>query len=193
MTDHSVSCPAARATKGRRKGLNRVWSTKEHKATVKAFCEGKTCQWCGSRDKLTAHHPYIESYKGCYTDLELSGCFVLCNRCHFSLHKGLILCPVCKKHYHRVGAEMCKECFLKKHPEIVARRIAFYNELAASRKAIKDARNAKNRAAKRKHPCKSRTISGRCQRSAIGSRCTYAPTKAEAGCMDFIRKKGVKA
>jgi hypothetical protein len=88
---------------------------------------------------------------------------------------------------------MCYPCWLKANPAIVAAREQSARELKAQRAAEREVRNAKDRAVKRKHPCKSRTISGRCQRSAIGSRCVYAPTKAEAGCMDFVRKKGVKA
>jgi len=193
MTDGHVTNPAARATKGRRKNLNRIWNTKDHKARVKAFCGGKVCAWCGASEGLTAHHPYLESYAGCYTDLELSGCIVLCNRCHFSLHKGLVLCQLCKKHYHRVGAEMCKECFFKAHPDIVKARELMIAEQAARIKAAKKAAADKRKAAKARHRCGAYRVGGICGKSSIGSRCPHAPTKAVRNCADFEAKKGVPA
>ncbi len=42
--------------------------------------------------------------------LSFEDCVVLCNKCHFSLHRGLILCKSCKKHYHSSHYQMCSEC-----------------------------------------------------------------------------------
>ena len=71
--------------------------------------------------------------------------------------------------------------------EIAARK----ESRAAEDRQYRKARNTKLRAIKKKHPCRFNRIGGRCGRSVIGSRCQYARTKAEAGCMDFVRKKGM--
>lgn len=70
------------------------------------------------------HHPYLESYKdGTYANLYLSGCMVVCNRCHYAIHHGMVLCKRCGTRYHGVGADMCKSCWLELHPEIVEARL----------------------------------------------------------------------
>jgi len=48
-----------------------------------------------------------ESYLG------FENVMVLCKRCHMAVEKGLILCTVCKKRYHKPDFEMCKNCFTK--------------------------------------------------------------------------------
>ena len=192
MSSISVSCPQARRVKGRRKNLNKIWSGKEWKLKCKEFIGSKTCAWCGTSEHLLVHHPYLESYNGCYTDLELSGCMVLCSRCHFSLHHGLILCPVCKKHYFRVGGEMCKSCYLEKHPEIAEARAKYELEMKTRIKKSRANESDKRKALKQKHPCVSYRASGKCGKSMIGTRCTYSPTKALRDCGDSVAKKGVK-
>lgn len=42
--------------------------------------------------------------------LSFEDCIVLCCRCHFSLHRGLILCKVCKQRYHSSHYQMCIDC-----------------------------------------------------------------------------------
>lgn len=178
----ATTCPQEIRIKGRRNGLNRIWATKEHKAKVKAFCAGKTCQWCGTDQNLLAHHPFVESYKGVYSDLELSGCIVLCTRCHFSLHKGYILCQVCKKHFHRPGAEMCKRCFLKKHPEIVQARETFIRDMKEKQKASRKIAQQNRRG---KHPCRKNKGSQQCREKGV---CPYPSKKAET-CRGFVRRE----
>jgi len=115
-----VSNPQTRRTSNRRKKLNRLWNSKEHKERVKAFIADRPCQWCGSMEYRTAHHPYRSSYgEDIYTDLELSQCMVLCRRCHMALHKGLKLCPICKKHYAPFERDMCFHCYCEKYPEVM--------------------------------------------------------------------------
>ncbi len=180
-----TTCPQEIAIHGRRDGLNRIWATKEHKAKVKAFCDGKTCQWCGTTDQLLAHHPYMESYKGVYSDLELSGCIVLCRRCHFALHKGFVLCQVCRQHFHRPGAEMCKPCFMSAHPEIVKAREQFVKDLKAKRK---EARRLAQQKRKTRHPCWFNSGSLKCRKLGV---CSFSPKKA-GGCRKFEERMDVK-
>lgn len=100
--------------------MRKTWQTKEWKNAVKAFTKGKRCQWCGSTDKITAHHPYYSSGSDptIYLDLYLSGCIILCNRCHFAVHHSLILCPRCKTHYMGIGADVCYSCYVLSNPAL---------------------------------------------------------------------------
>ena len=80
----AVTCPGSVATKGRRKGLRRIWSSKEWKARKAAFlAKNPLCQMHNEAKKSVPatipHHPYRDSYKGHYTDLELSACVAYCN------------------------------------------------------------------------------------------------------------------
>jgi len=192
VTDHSTSCPAARATKNHRTTMSKMWQTQQWKKDVAAFIAGKSCEWCGSGKELLAHHPYQNVKDGAYSDLYLSGCIVLCNKCHFMYHRRhKRICPVCNVGWRHLDTDRCYECHLKAHPGLSEEIAARKEKRAVEDRQYKNARNAKNRAAKRKHPCRFNRIGGRCGRSVIGSRCQYARTKAEAGCMDFVRKKGM--
>jgi len=195
----AVSNPGTRRTSGRRRGLNRIWSSQEWKDRKAAFlkiypnCEmHKAVIIKGSSLIVPAtvpHHPNRDSYKGHYTDLELSECVAYCARCHFALHKGMRLCRTCGEHYHPWDAHECRHCFDKTHPDIVAKREEYANARKQEQKEIKEKKNAKARAAKRQHPCRLHTVSGKCQKSAIGSQCMYSATKALKQCMDIVLKK----
>ena len=89
------------------------------------------------------HHPYRNSYKGHYDDLELSGCVAYCGKCHFSLHKGRKLCPICKEKYPLWDQEMCTGCYNKAHPEMVEAKKVKVEEKKALLKKLRDAEKAK--------------------------------------------------
>lgn len=42
--------------------------------------------------------------------MSLQDCIVLCKKCHFALHKGLVLCETCKKNYHFKRHASCWSC-----------------------------------------------------------------------------------
>ena len=110
--------------KNRKKRLKSIWSSSAWKKAVKEFTAGRVCQWCGGTKYLTAHHPYRNSLNDeTYLNLYLSGCLCLCRSCHFAIHHSLILCPICKLKYMRIGADCCYGCYLLKHPEIVEMRL----------------------------------------------------------------------
>jgi uncharacterized Zn finger protein (UPF0148 family) len=103
----------------------------------------------------------MESYKdGTYGDLWLSACMVLCNRCHYALHKGLILCPTCGIRYTLVGSDSCRTCFDATHPEIVAERERRKYEREQKKRELKKARNAAIRASRKKITQKTRQKRG---------------------------------
>ena len=77
---------------------------------------------------------------------------VLCRRCHSALHKGLKLCPVCKKKYAPNEADCCFSCYCDAFPEVKERvelakvqrkkkqrelRKKRYNEAKTAKKLIK--------------------------------------------------------
>jgi hypothetical protein len=194
MTDGSVSCPQARRTKNRRHKKGKVYQSKEWKEKVGAFITGKSCEWCGSKEHLLAHHPYRDTPDAIYEDLYLSGCIVLCNTCHFMFHRRhKKKCPVCRENWMDLDVDRCYTCHLKDHPELVS-EIAHRAEVQErDRKARLEAAAEKRRTLKKKHPCRSHRIGGKCGLSAIGSRCTYSPTKALKICPDFVAKKGAAA
>ena len=121
----TTACPQECRTSNRRRALRRTWGGKEWKAARKLFLEEHPLcvlhqQQNVSIPATTPHHPYMESYRGGY--LDLSRCIPLCAACHTALHHGLNLCPECKEHYKRWDQPICRYCFDKVHPEIVAAR-----------------------------------------------------------------------
>lgn len=116
----------AHAVSTRRKNLKKKWTGKVWKEKRLAFIKnrGGKCEWCGSTDRLTVHHPQRNSYGNeVYMDFFLSGCVLLCARCHAALHAGRVLCERehedGENHYRWHDAEMCSYCFLRENPEIV--------------------------------------------------------------------------
>jgi len=91
-----------------------------------------------------------------------------------------------------LDVDRCYPCHLNANPELATVIKERAEKLAADMKAQTDARNAKARAAKRRHPCRLRTVTGKCQKSMIGSQCPYSPTKAPKMCGDIVLKKAVK-
>jgi len=142
MTDtiHSCTNPGATRTKNHRKTMAQTWKTKQWKEEVKKFVEGKTCEWCGSTEKLLAHHPYQDTKDGIYSNLYLSGCIVVCSKCHFMYHRRhKKICPLCKTGWRHLDTEMCYACYLKANPEIVSARKVV---IQARKDTIKRMRNA---------------------------------------------------
>jgi hypothetical protein len=114
-----MASPENNRIDSRKKKLNKIWRSAAWRKAVKEFTKGKVCSWCGGTTYLTGHHPYRNSYgNDTYIDLYLSGCIILCRSCHYAIHHSLILCPICKKHYMRLGASMCYGCFILEHPEV---------------------------------------------------------------------------
>jgi hypothetical protein len=133
----------------------------------------------------------------CYLDEELyltwnpARMRVECTTCNWMYEQGKIPCPDCLKKgivvYIKWDQECCDACFYEKHPDILQRIIQKRADQKKADKEFKEKRNAKNRASKRKHPCRFRMVSGKCQ--CDGHHCEHAPTKAEKNCGKFERKK----
>jgi hypothetical protein len=81
---------------------------------------------------------------------------------------------------------MCLACYHALHPEIKEEQELRKAKWNAGVRIIKEKRNAKNRALKRRHPCRFRRTGQRC---AHGGACEHAPTKAERDCKRGFEKK----
>jgi len=188
-TVNSVTSPQAIRTKNRRTSKSKTYGTKKWKEDVELFIKGKTCEWCGSKEKLLAHHPYQDTPDGVYSDLYLSGCIVLCSTCHFMFHRRhKKRCPVCKVGWMPLDTDMCYPCNLKANPG-KAEAVAAEKE----RRELADRQYKKSRAEKRKkdkvkHTCNFRRVEQGCS-AQMGKKCAFTPTKAK-NCPDFKAKKG---
>lgn len=124
---------------------------------------------------------------------------VCCTVCNGWDRQGKEVCPVCKCNPIRKDDpfKMCTACYLDAHPEIRQQNKEKKEAREESHRLWKKGQAKKRLEKKVKHPCRFRMVSGRCQKSAIGSRCTFARTKAlkpvPVGCSDAIAKAGCKA
>lgn len=121
----TTTCPEQIRTNTRRKNLKKKWGGKEWKVAREKFIQerGAKCEWCKGTERLTVHHPQRNGYGDqVYLNFYLSGCVLLCSRCHAALHAGKVLCERehadGENHYRWHDAEMCSYCFLQEHPEI---------------------------------------------------------------------------
>ena len=183
----STSPPETTRTNTRRKNLKKKWTGKEWKLAREKFIQerGGKCEWCGSTDKLTVHHPMRNGYGDqVYLNFYLSGCVLLCSKCHAAIHAGLVLCERDhadgESHYRWHDAEMCSYCFLKIHPELKEQKKRDRNK--AKRK------KTQARAAAR-HPCRYRGIEQKCKRKP-GTICEF--TGKKSGNCKYFKPKEVK-
>jgi len=73
---------------------------------------GESCEICGSKEKLAIHHTDINSYSDIekYKTMADGKIQTLCKRCHFAMHNGMELCPICKKKYKYKKYKTCFNC-----------------------------------------------------------------------------------
>lgn len=189
MISSSVVAPEEIRTNTRRKNLTKTWSGKEWKAKRLEFIEsrGGKCEWCSSTEGLTVHHPMRNSYGStAYLDFFLSGCILLCRKCHAALHAGKVLCERehadGEVHYRWHDADMCGYCFLLLHPELKEQKKADKNRTKRKNRQIRQAKL---------HSCIYRGMEQKCKRRA-GEVCAFTSKKAPENCKKFKPKKEVK-
>ena len=201
MTD-TVSAPAVRCTRNRRKNKRRIYQSASWKRKKAEFVKGKKCEWCGEEEekKLLPHHPYKNTPDDAYQDLYLSECVVLCQKCHFMFERRhKVICPKCLTNYMPADPSIncCWQCHLKEHPEEY-RKIQERKAVAEQeRRRINSERAEKRRRKKVGHPCRSFGFRGQCLLSPIDARCTFSKRKAmkpveQGGCNRAVAKKGKK-
>jgi len=159
--DISVSCPEARRVTTRRKKLKTKWTGKLWREKRLEFITrmGGKCSMCGSTEYLTVHHPSRNEYgSDAYMDFYLSGCVLLCRKCHQAVHVGKTLCTNTHSdgvnHYRWHDAEMCTYCFLALHPEIKINAELKKQALKDAQKRYRQEQAAKAKAWKKEHPLK---------------------------------------
>ncbi|HDQ08213.1 MAG TPA: hypothetical protein ENN44_05490 [Methanoculleus sp.] len=54
--------------------------------------------------RLDAEIPKLD-----YMDFS-EGVMILCKKCHFAIHRGFVLCNICKQHYKSPNNDMCSTC-----------------------------------------------------------------------------------
>ena len=89
------------------------WHSGEWRKNRTKLIEGKSCEWCGSKETLVVHHFYRARTNEEYKSLKYV--VILCKRCHFAYHKGMVLCKVCKQNYHKPLLHMCWKCYRASH------------------------------------------------------------------------------
>ena len=111
----------------RRKDLAKWRRSKEYREESDRLTKGKTCIWCSTPQKLLIHHEHDLDYatKEAYISALKYG-DIMCNRCHLAGHKGLVLCKICKIHYHRPENECCRYCRdPKKREEMEVKQVMY--------------------------------------------------------------------
>jgi len=57
---------------------------------------------------------YQETYDQAVENyLSMNGIIILCNRCHFAVHKGMNLCPICHQKYKKFQYATCFDCLYR--------------------------------------------------------------------------------
>ncbi len=155
--------PEQTRTSTRRKNLKKKWGGKEWKIAREKFIQerGAKCEWCKGTERLTVHHPQRNGYGDqVYLDFYLSGCVLLCSRCHAAIHAGRVLCERehadGEKHYRWHDAEMCSYCFLQEHPEIKELAEIARAEKRKRQRELRKAQAAKVKAWKEKNGVKKK-------------------------------------
>jgi hypothetical protein len=122
---------------------------------------------------------------------KMEPCCTICNR---EYERGMKPCPKCLKagyvRYIKWYDEECTACYFREHPKEMKKAEAGRESFKASIRQHNKERADRQRKAKVKHPCRSHRIGGICGLSAIGSRCTFSPSKALKKCSDAVAKKG---
>ena len=81
------------------------------------------CSICGGASVLQIHHETIDAYKvenfNLYETLSpLLPFKVICKKCHWASHNGMILCKLCGERYHLKTYDSCFPCSGKESTEI---------------------------------------------------------------------------
>jgi hypothetical protein len=72
---------------------------RRRKARIRAeFFQDKSCEWCGSRERLELHHKEPElkidhriwTWSAARREAEIAKCMVLCHDCHLAIHSAFL-------------------------------------------------------------------------------------------------------
>ena len=141
-------CPEEIRTRNRRNVLKDIWNSPEWIALTEQYLkEHPVCDWCGKPSQVV-HHFEPDAYLDMtgYMDFTQGKVVAVCNRCHENERRGLVICPICKKHYTHWKNDRCKYCLPKEQRQkLAADRRVKKAANKAKREAIKEAENARAR------------------------------------------------
>lgn len=150
--------------------LEQWWNCKEYRQRSDAFLiDNPVCEYCG-RSSETVHHDQDWMYHSKEAYFNPENFTATCNRCHKMHRKGLVICKICKAHYHARGRDGCKHCRPDKKPQRPRRPTRPYSM-------------------RQRHPCSRRLGLQKCQRQGRTYICPHSAKKAEGMCEHFMKRK----
>jgi len=162
----ATTCPAEIAQIGRQALHEEWWADPEYIHLTTLWLVGRTCEYCG-RPTTLVHHDSEWMYRTKEAYYDPANWTACCGTCHRMYRKGLVICPVCKKHYILRSSEKCRWC--RGLMEISQKTGRMY---------------PRSTTYKRKHPCGKNLGQQKCTQKIV---CSYSPRKAE-GCGAFVRR-----
>jgi hypothetical protein len=106
-----VISPEEIRANNRKKKNKKIWYSKEWKTAIKKFKElHPFCKYC-DRPTSTGHHTCLDDYCSSieyYIKMLFEKGEPVCNSCHWKVHRGYHICPVCKKNLTKY--EQCWDC-----------------------------------------------------------------------------------
>jgi hypothetical protein len=168
MSTLTTTCPAEIARIGRQALHKEWWDDPVYQAIAAKRIEGETCHYCGQRPATLPHHDedwHYFSKEAYYDPQNMTPC---CGTCHRMYRKGLVICPVCRKHYVLRSSEKCRWC---------------RGLMQVSRKTGRV--YPKSTTYRRRHPCGKNLGQQKCRQKIV---CSYPPRKAE-GCHWFVARE----
>ena len=99
----------------------KVWIEKRNEV----LNENSECLQCHTKEQLQIHHKdrkYCAEKYDEYASLADINYMILCKKCHFNLHKGYLLCLVCKIHYKKLEYDTCFHCLNPEDREKVSKK-----------------------------------------------------------------------
>ena len=184
----------------------------EHAHTPEAecvYCHRKHGQkWTNSKGqekiaRLTINHTsrHLYASEDLYLTWDPRYMEITCLSCNRQYERGMKPCPECLKkgriRYILDRDQECWSCYYEKHPEEKKIQQESRERFGQAVRDYNAGQAKKRRDRKVKHPCTHHRIGGKCGLSMIGSRCTFARTKAlkpaPVGCSSAVAKKRVPA
>ena len=165
------TCPQEIRTANRRVTLQQWWNCAEYRELVLRYLTANPkCVFCGSK-ATTVHHDNDWMYRSREEYFNPDNFTATCFTCHERYRKGLVICRVCRKHYHARGKEMCRHCSSEAMPKHKRRKRNLYHK-------------------RQRHPCGRRFGMQKCRRNGATYICPHSAKKAGGACEYFMMRKG---
>jgi len=110
MSSITVTSQANIAIENHKITTGQYWEDPVYQAIAAKRIEGETCHYCEVRPATLAHHDNSRSYHSKAEYYDPKNMTPACGVCHEQYRKGLVICPVCRKHYMKRTSEKCGHC-----------------------------------------------------------------------------------